>query len=652
MKFISLIIILNITLAVKASVPSYVPTNGLVGWWPFNGNANDESGNGNNGTVNGVTLTQDRNGNSNSAFSFDGINDFIGLNLLSTLNNQTYATFSFWVNFTQQDGCIIGHWASNFGNINQNLGAVIERSGSSSILFSNNGGLGANLTQAIGNNTWYHIVFVLDGSQSSSQNRLLLYINGQLSTINYGIVNDKVGTATSTFFGRRDVDFGNYGNYFGGMLDDIGIWNRALTQQEITNLYNASVPSTSCPALPSNLQSGLVGYWPFCGNANDESGNGNNYINNNVNYVVDRFGVANGALSFMAINNSSLINQVFPVTSPNNFTYSFWIEPGNTHALPSEGATNNGSGGILTNECVIHPSHGECYGNSSTSAGTGVFVGKNGVIVAEHSAGFVKASLVSSISILGWHHVVVVYMNKVPFLYIDGNFVKAGLSDYRNVYLSIGKDLSYYYPNSGIGTSFDYYHLTGKLDDLIIWNRALSASEVNQVYNSQLVSPSGGSGSLNVNAIAFPSGISYQAVARDSTGLPLANSSLEVRFTLRDSSISGTAFYAETHAVTTNSLGLFNSVIGSGVPSIGTYAAINWMDAQKFLSVEINTGNGFQLIGNQQLLSVPYANAAKTATQLYNTNLPVYNDNTAALAGGLQAGQLYRTSTGDLKIVY
>jgi hypothetical protein len=39
------------------NVPSYVPTNGLVGWWPFNGNANDESGNGNNGTVNGATLT-------------------------------------------------------------------------------------------------------------------------------------------------------------------------------------------------------------------------------------------------------------------------------------------------------------------------------------------------------------------------------------------------------------------------------------------------------------------------------------------------------------------------------------------------------------------------------------------------------------------
>ncbi len=51
---------LSITANTFAQVPSYVPTNGLVGYWPFNGNANDESGSGNNGTVNGATLTTDR----------------------------------------------------------------------------------------------------------------------------------------------------------------------------------------------------------------------------------------------------------------------------------------------------------------------------------------------------------------------------------------------------------------------------------------------------------------------------------------------------------------------------------------------------------------------------------------------------------------
>ena len=57
-------------LSANAQVPSYVPTNGLVGYWPFNGNANDESGNGNNGTVNGATLAADRFGNGNKAYDF------------------------------------------------------------------------------------------------------------------------------------------------------------------------------------------------------------------------------------------------------------------------------------------------------------------------------------------------------------------------------------------------------------------------------------------------------------------------------------------------------------------------------------------------------------------------------------------------------
>ena len=74
---LSLVTSFLIISSLLAQVPAYVPTNGLVGYWPFNGNANDESGNGNHGTVNGATLTTDRNGNANAAYSFDGISNFI-----------------------------------------------------------------------------------------------------------------------------------------------------------------------------------------------------------------------------------------------------------------------------------------------------------------------------------------------------------------------------------------------------------------------------------------------------------------------------------------------------------------------------------------------------------------------------------------------
>jgi hypothetical protein len=67
--FLLLFLILNILFCniANAQVPSYVPSNGLVGWWPFNGNANDESSNANHGAVNGATLTTDRFGNPSSA---------------------------------------------------------------------------------------------------------------------------------------------------------------------------------------------------------------------------------------------------------------------------------------------------------------------------------------------------------------------------------------------------------------------------------------------------------------------------------------------------------------------------------------------------------------------------------------------------------
>ena len=72
MRYLITIVIAALSLNAYGQVPEYVPTDGLVAWWPFNGNANDESGNGNNGTNNGGILSNDRNNNSNSAYYFSG----------------------------------------------------------------------------------------------------------------------------------------------------------------------------------------------------------------------------------------------------------------------------------------------------------------------------------------------------------------------------------------------------------------------------------------------------------------------------------------------------------------------------------------------------------------------------------------------------
>ena len=74
-----------------------LPTDGLVFNFPFNGNANDESGNGIDGTVYHAVLTEDRYDEPNSAYSFDGSNDFIELPLSSSLDITGEISISFWI---------------------------------------------------------------------------------------------------------------------------------------------------------------------------------------------------------------------------------------------------------------------------------------------------------------------------------------------------------------------------------------------------------------------------------------------------------------------------------------------------------------------------------------------------------------------------
>ncbi len=105
-----------------------------------------------------------------------------------------------------------------------------------------------------------------------------------------------------------------------------------------------------------------------------------------------------------------------------------------------------------------------------------------------------------------------------------------------------------------------------------------------------------------------PEKINYQAVARDISGNPLINQTLNVTYQIRQSSPTGTSVYTETHTgISTNQFGLFTAEIGGGIPSVGTFAGINWGAGLYYLYVEVNGDP----IGSSQLLSVPYALYAK-----------------------------------------
>ena len=89
--------VIFLSILCKAQTPDYMPTGGLVAWYPFNGNANDQSGNGNNGVVFGANLTNDRSGKINQAYNFNGRNNYISVPFSSSLAVQSEITVSVWL---------------------------------------------------------------------------------------------------------------------------------------------------------------------------------------------------------------------------------------------------------------------------------------------------------------------------------------------------------------------------------------------------------------------------------------------------------------------------------------------------------------------------------------------------------------------------
>jgi hypothetical protein len=106
-----------------------------------------------------------------------------------------------------------------------------------------------------------------------------------------------------------------------------------------------------------------------------------------------------------------------------------------------------------------------------------------------------------------------------------------------------------------------------------------------------------------------PQGIPYQAIARNVSGVAIANTAVKVRFSIRDSIATGGIKYQETHNPTTSALGLFSVNVGMGTLVSGSFSGINWGKNAKFLQVELNTTGGttYTDLGTTQMMSVPYA---------------------------------------------
>jgi hypothetical protein len=220
------------------SVPQSFLTNGLVAYYPFNGNANDQSGNGNDGTVFGAILATNRFGVSGMAYQFNGTNSYISANVPNLPTNSTPRTISLWAASAQpiNTSCLL-FW----GTPQNREGFGIIGNGTPHTWQGQTWGGGDDVNSGVViDANWHQIVVVYDGSLLS------ISIDG----VQDGTLSESINTGFSTLTIGADTNNSAPDQFFGGAIDDVRIYNVALSTNEIAQLYAIESTPPSPPCTP------------------------------------------------------------------------------------------------------------------------------------------------------------------------------------------------------------------------------------------------------------------------------------------------------------------------------------------------------------------------------------------------------------------
>ena len=222
------------------SFSTLIEITGLVLYYPFNGNADDSSGNGNNGTVNGSALTTDKDGNANKAYSFNGTSDYIQIPFSPELawnDTKDFSVFT-WINPANVTGGTMviacdpaqynGKFEWRLWVQDKCLRPEIDNSGMQGWSFFSD--------SVITTGEWYFVGYTYNGSTKEVR----VYINGVFDTSNVSVIS---GTATQTGFNMFLLGAAWNGTgisaHYAGKIDEVRIYNRKLSEMEIHYLYNS-----------------------------------------------------------------------------------------------------------------------------------------------------------------------------------------------------------------------------------------------------------------------------------------------------------------------------------------------------------------------------------------------------------------------------
>lgn len=462
-------------------------TNGLVGYWPLNGpdisgtTAYDRNGG---STSNDGTLTNSPTptiGRSGQALNFDGTDDYVNAGNRSIIDGASAASVCTWMKYdptsVTADASIVSKWTSSGGGWLfwvDDVGAVSGRTDTISFSVSTTATDGAGgvegPTGLVTPGSWDFYCGTFQGGS-----HIRLYKNGSLVQENTTNIVSSVASNTSNMYLANSADPSSI-KYLDGALDEPRIYNRALSASEISDLYQLGNPDkvNSEDSQENQSTSGLVGYWPLNGpdisgtTAYDRSDSGND--GTLTNGPTPTIGKVGQALSFDGTDDyvNIGINVYNPILSgAAAVTVSAWVNPS---AYPASGQRkrifnvpiDNSVTGVLLNT----------YGGS----GLIEMGGRSAPSDAYQTASMAYPALNE------WHLAtgILDFPNDKIYLYLDGELQVTQTVTFGNGSYTPGTPTNARDTIGSFSTSADRW--SGKIDEVRIYNRALTAAEISALY--------------------------------------------------------------------------------------------------------------------------------------------------------------------------
>jgi hypothetical protein len=447
-------------------------TNGLVGWWTFDGKdisgvqAYDRSGNGNRGILtSGPVQTIGKLG---QGLEFDGVDDRVAVadNDAYSISTTNKLSISMWIKasaFINGDS-IIGKYCGA-GNREFQL-RTLSNGTLFPITFQSDGSTymqttSHTVTLEVGQ--WHHVVMIADHDLPL----LALYVDTQLD----GADTSAVGTFNGNGTCALDIGQANTG-FFNGLIDDVRIYDHVLSADEIKRLYNLGGTVKLNSSLNTNsdsLSKGLVGWWTFDGKdmagnyAFDRSGNGNRGTLTGSNGLpVRTLGKIGQGMQFDGVDDYVNAGDINAIDGVNEITVSAWVN------------TNTLDGGDANLRYVASKEGG--------SAAESPFILRMNTSTDKldfrvgGASGYSSAIVTSAISPNIWYHVVGRYDGSTVRIYLNG--VEQAFTSESDA-VGTGSDPAII-ANWSITSARGW---SGLIDDVRIYSRALSKDEIKRLYN-------------------------------------------------------------------------------------------------------------------------------------------------------------------------